>query len=338
MITNIHRREFAASAQNLGHVLDTLASDSDLVWPAWRWEPLLLNNGLKVGSSGGHGAIRYRVESYKPGESVVFRFDPKVGIEGMHSFRVETKPGEPPCLVHELTGELSGQMKLLWPLLVRKLHDATIEDCFDTVAFALADHSRPQRKVSFIERQFHAIVNRSPSASSKKVRLVGDFTAVGLLTAGVAHAAWGLGFYWPGHDTISLARKVVGGTVFPVPRDCFIAAVLLAGAAGAVAVRTRPKTTWETNSVGPLSGLFVAAIGVVLAARGIVGLLVSATDLVQTSVEFRRLNLTVYSPLCLLLAAGAFLTNGMLSKRSGKPTGQFHRAHSIPVSGRPAAP
>jgi Protein of unknown function (DUF3995) len=334
MIRNVHSRRFMVTAEQLGRVFDTLAGDNDLVWPAWRWEPLRMDNGLQVGSAGGHGSIRYRVESYVPGRSVVFRFDDNVGIVGTHSFRVEPAVDDPNAatITHELLGEATGQMKTLWPLLVEKLHDATIEDSFDTVAVAVDDHSQPVRRVSFIERQFHAIINRSPAATSKPIRIAGDLTAAGLLAAGAIHAAWGAGLYWPGTDSITLAQRVVGGSVFPAPRDCFLVAGVLTAAAGLLAVRTHAKPKWEISSVGPLSGLGVAGLGIILAARGSLGLLASATGIPQTTGVFRRLNALIYSPLCLLLAAGAFLVNGMLSKPRVHNTGKSGWSNASPAA------
>ena len=56
---NIHERHIAASAEQVGAVLETLASDHDQLWPGAAWAPMVLDRGLDPGSRGGHDGIRY---------------------------------------------------------------------------------------------------------------------------------------------------------------------------------------------------------------------------------------------------------------------------------------
>src|SRR5690349_16450146 len=69
-------------------LLDRVASADDPIWPAPTWPPIRLDNGLRPGSRGGHGPIRYTVEEYDPGRLIRFRFDPVMRMRGHHELRV----------------------------------------------------------------------------------------------------------------------------------------------------------------------------------------------------------------------------------------------------------
>ncbi len=130
---NTHERRLDADPDRIGALLDAVASPSDALWPADRWPAMVLDRGLSVGSRGGHGAIRYAVESYRPGRSVSFRFAPDAGLVGTHRLEVDGA-----VLRHVLQSELRGRMRWAWPVLVRPAHDALIEDLLDNAAAALA--------------------------------------------------------------------------------------------------------------------------------------------------------------------------------------------------------
>jgi hypothetical protein len=127
---NIHTREFSADPTAVDRLLDTLSSAND-EWCTTRMiEPIRLSSGLAVGSSGGHGGVRYTVEAYDPGRRVVFRFDPSVA-DGVHSFSVEEIP-HGVRVTHTLDAELKGLTWLMLPL-VRLIHDGAIEDILDAL-------------------------------------------------------------------------------------------------------------------------------------------------------------------------------------------------------------
>jgi hypothetical protein len=133
MIENVHTRLFPDS--------DGLIDRAVELWPSDRWPPLVLDRPLGVGADGGHGFVRYRCTGYVPGRRVEFTFDPRIGMVGTHV--LEAVPGG---LRHTLTGRPHGVMRLGWPLAVRWLHDALIEDLLDNAARA-AGHPpvRPAR-------------------------------------------------------------------------------------------------------------------------------------------------------------------------------------------------
>jgi hypothetical protein len=92
-----------------------------------------LDHGLEPGSTGGHGPVRYSVDHHTPGREVEFRFDPSMGLLGFHRFQIE--PLDNAVRVsHTILARPTGWMHLGWPLAVRWLHDALIEDAFDQLA------------------------------------------------------------------------------------------------------------------------------------------------------------------------------------------------------------
>jgi hypothetical protein len=129
-IHNHHERRIAAPPNRVGALIDTLSSDDDRLWPQGRWPAMRFDRPLGVGAEGGHAFIRYRVSEYEQGRRVRFIFSGPRGLEGHHEFRVEPDDGAT-LLSHTITGRASGWFALWWPVAVRPLHDALIEDAFD---------------------------------------------------------------------------------------------------------------------------------------------------------------------------------------------------------------
>lgn len=134
---NVHERHVAASADRVGEVLETLATDHDQLWPGRKWAPMVLDRGLQPGSRGGHDGIRYTVTAHEPGRLVEFTFDRSTGIDGTHTLTVADAGGGTSLITHVIEGRTRGAMVLLWPLAVRWGHDAVLEDAFDCVERAL---------------------------------------------------------------------------------------------------------------------------------------------------------------------------------------------------------
>ncbi len=128
-VLNVHRRILAVPPAEGEGLLRSLASHEDRLWPGDRWWPQRFDGGLVPGAKGGHGPVRYKVESVAP-RSVVYRFPRKGWFRGTHRFDLAPHPDG--CeLTHTLEGTLHGRGLLLWPLLVRPLHDALVEDVLD---------------------------------------------------------------------------------------------------------------------------------------------------------------------------------------------------------------
>jgi Polyketide cyclase / dehydrase and lipid transport len=127
-----HRRDIDAPAEKVGRLIDALASDEDELWPRERWPTLAmrLDRPLAVGAVGGHGPVRYTVESYTPSERVVFRFTPGSGLQGTH--RIELEPlGDARCrLTHSVDSRLGARFIAVLPVF-RAMHHAVVEDMLD---------------------------------------------------------------------------------------------------------------------------------------------------------------------------------------------------------------
>ena len=125
-VRNVHRRALPCTMPQAQTLLRSLASHEDRLWPGARWWPQRFEGGLVPGAKGGHGPVKYRVESVSP-RSVVYRFPRRGWFRGTHRFDlVDAARGVE--LVHTLEGTLHGRGLVLWPLLVRPLHDALVED------------------------------------------------------------------------------------------------------------------------------------------------------------------------------------------------------------------
>lgn len=131
-VINIHKRLINQPKTELARLFKTLATDNDMVLAKDKWSPMKLDNGLQVGSKGGHGPIRYFVTDYQPDNSITFQFDLK-GFDGFHKFVMEEIEPNKTLLTHIIDLTTSGSATLKWALAIRWLHDAYIEDAFDKV-------------------------------------------------------------------------------------------------------------------------------------------------------------------------------------------------------------
>lgn len=141
MVRNIHERVVAAAPDDVGALLDTLGSAGDRLWPLPPRRPMVLRHsdggGLAVGARGGHGGVRYTVAEWQPGHRVVFRFDPRMGLDGWHGFEVLPRADGTTLLRHTLQAQPRHVMRLLWPLVVRSMHDCYAEDALDRAEYEL---------------------------------------------------------------------------------------------------------------------------------------------------------------------------------------------------------
>lgn len=134
-LRNVHEREVSAAVVDIWRLVTTLGTDADLLWPADRWPRMRLTNGIEPGSDGGHGPIRYHVETVEPERSVRFVFEPATGFHGWHEFRVS-----PAASGSRLTHLLEVKRpRTAVRLMIVPLHDALIEDLLDQMAAVVAD-------------------------------------------------------------------------------------------------------------------------------------------------------------------------------------------------------
>ncbi len=165
-VRNVHERRIGATAADAGALLEALSSPLDRLWPSDRWPPLHLDRGLELGSGGGHGPIRYAVIEHLPGRRAVFRFAPRMGMEGTHTLEV-LDTGDAVVLRHLLEGRPSGRMRLIWPLVIRPLHDALIEDLLDGAEAALAGRSPVRRGLPLTVRLRRELIGRLGTAAAR---------------------------------------------------------------------------------------------------------------------------------------------------------------------------
>lgn len=138
-IVNVHQRLLHATPQQVGTLIDSLASRNDGLWPGKAWPRMKLDRPLGVGADGGHGMIRYRVESYTPGQAVRFRFISPQGFDGWHGFDVLEATAAHSVLEHRIEMSASGKALLLWLLAIRPLHDACVEDALSQAQVSLGN-------------------------------------------------------------------------------------------------------------------------------------------------------------------------------------------------------
>jgi hypothetical protein len=127
-VFNIHEREFKADYEQVSALIDSLSSEDDLLWPNHCWPRMKFDRPLCVGAKGGHGPIGYFVEEYNPGQFIKFRFTKPKGFNGFHKFDVVKGLQEAVLLRHTIEMNLHGPALLTWPLIIRPLHDALLED------------------------------------------------------------------------------------------------------------------------------------------------------------------------------------------------------------------
>lgn len=132
-VLNVHKRTINRPKEKIAKLFSTLATDNDMLLATHKWSPMILDNGLSIGSKGGHGPIRYSVNKFVPGTMVEFEFSRPKGFIGIHRFEINELDATKTELKHIIDMKIVGPALLSWPLAIRWLHDAFIEDAFDKV-------------------------------------------------------------------------------------------------------------------------------------------------------------------------------------------------------------
>jgi len=132
-VLNIHKRTINQPKAKISELLETLSTEKDNLWPTDQWPAMKLDEGLAIGSKGGHGPIRYSVNKYSPGELVQFEFRKPKGFIGVHRFEVIGLENDKAEISHTIEMNTTGIGTLTWTIAVRWLHDALMEDAFDKV-------------------------------------------------------------------------------------------------------------------------------------------------------------------------------------------------------------
>ena len=132
----------------------------------------------------------------------------------------------------------------------------------------------------------------------------GGLAAVMFVAIAALHAYWALGGIWPGQDKESLARTVVGGRPMPGPSATWVVAALLLAAALTVLAAGGLVALPLPHRL--LRGAALLATGL-LWLRGLVGFFDFRIRPATVGSPFARLNLYLYSPLCLVLGLLTYL-------------------------------
>jgi hypothetical protein len=300
-VHNVHTRELAAPAERVGPLIDGVGSAADRLWPAERWPttPFVLEGPLAVGTRVRQGTIRQVIEAYEPGRRLEFRFSPGLGLDGTH--RIELTPVGPTRsrLTHTLACRVRKRLLPLYPILIRE-HDALVEDLFDRAELeATGRVERPARwPVSVrVANAVELHATRAVRRLARRADVAGVAVPATLAALAGLHAAWALGWRWPGGDDRAFAERIIGHGVTEAPPAAAtwaVAGALLAAAGIVGAAARRDDHRLRVAS---------AAVAAVFAARGA---LFIPLDLAGGLDEiYDRLDLAIYSPLCLALAAGA---------------------------------
>jgi hypothetical protein len=300
-IVSIHTRDLPVSAEELGKILNTLAGPDDKIWPIERWpnDPIGFDRPLQVGARGGHGTIRYAVTAYEPGRRIGFEFEPGSGLRGGHRFEVEPDGKGGARLRHVLETEVDGIYRALRPVFLG-MHDALVEDLLDKAELAATGRvPRPARWPRWLR-----VANRIEVALRPRRGQVAALVVPGALTAiGGLHAAWALGWRWPGGNDAAFAERVVGnGAELPPTWATWgVAAALVA--AGAVVHRA-------ANGAHGRVRVAAWAVAATLTARGLLFIPIDLAGGLEGPYE--PLDLAIYSPTAIAIGLGTawLLKNG----------------------------
>jgi hypothetical protein len=321
-IQRVHTRELPVAAGQVGALIDDLGGAGDRLWPYERWPttPLELDGPLAVGTSSRQGIlkatqIRQRVEEYVPGQRIVFRFEPGVGLDGTHRLEVQPVGDGRSRLAHSLDCRLERKLLPVYPILMRQ-HDALAEDVLDRAELAVTGRvANPARwpasvrVANAIEVRVARLLGVLPADEAPRAQQLGrvaGFVVPGVLLAiGALHVAWALGLSWPAGSERELAEYVLSSDErerldgeMPPMAITWLVALGLTGAAGVVrGVARGTRSRWVRRSAWGVAGIFTLR-----------GLVFPPLDLANGLDDtYDRLDLAFYSPLCLALAIGTTL-------------------------------
>jgi hypothetical protein len=135
-IINKHERVVKTEKSKIGQMLDEICIKEKTVWPRDRWPAIEFEKSMSVGVAGGHDGIRYTITKYIPGKYLECKFTAPVGFIGSHTFEIIEIDNSTCKISHISRITPKGKIRILWPIIMRPLHDAMLEDLFDNVEIA----------------------------------------------------------------------------------------------------------------------------------------------------------------------------------------------------------
>jgi hypothetical protein len=297
-----HARSLDATVEEVGRLVAALGSERDVLWPNEQWPgtQLEFDRPLGVGARGGHGVIRYSVEEYQPGRFVRFRFEPGQGLDGFHRFDIVPLRDGRTRLAHTLDTRLEGVTRLAQPLLLR-MHDTLIRQLLDNAQRATGGHVHNPTPMALWMRAMNAVEARltaEPRGGGRLARAAGVAVPAALGAIAALHAAWALGWRWPGGSDSAFAERVVSTGELPSDEATWLVAGLLVTAA--LIVRAAAD-----GARAPLVRAGTWTLATVLIGRGAAFLVYDVANGFDTI--YTRLDAAIYSPLSLALGLGAAL-------------------------------
>ncbi|MCB1167414.1 MAG: hypothetical protein KDK37_13690 [Leptospiraceae bacterium] len=139
-VKNVHERRISGSGESMERIFESLGTRNDCIWPR-NWPPMRLKPSKGNLGRGGHGPIRYRVIEHVRGKRIVFEFEQEGlsrGLVGVHYFELLTEGNGEFIIRHVIDVRLRWPAFLLWPILIRPLHDALLEDALDNFESAVS--------------------------------------------------------------------------------------------------------------------------------------------------------------------------------------------------------
>ncbi|GHO59938.1 DUF3995 domain-containing protein [Ktedonobacter robiniae] len=137
--------------------------------------------------------------------------------------------------------------------------------------------------------------------------LAGILVAIVLIADGLVHAYWATGRIWPAQDRLSLAQAVLNINKTRSFRPAILVPLACLLFCGALIVLARVHYLGMFEQLIPSSllqlGTLAVTIGLLL--RGLAGIAWALRLAASRSEMFYKLNLIVYTPLCLVLFVAA---------------------------------
>ena len=157
-VVNIHERVLDGSVDEVGRLIDTLASPNDLLWPIDRWVPMKFDRPLCVGAVGGHGPSGTPSNLINPVAQFVFASPNRRALTALMVSRRSRPLKDRPILRHIIEMQAVGRAFFTW-IVIRPLHDALMEDALDHAEASLGKQV-PERKWSCWVKVVRWIIRR----------------------------------------------------------------------------------------------------------------------------------------------------------------------------------